>query len=758
MIDSHVFIIAGMTCAACAKRAERALQKTRGVVEVSVNFATEKALIKYDPQIVETATLKQVIISAGYKVIDAKSKTTTTIKGDSRRLRKEKESRLLWIKLVISAAFSLPLLYFAMGHMLPWGGLPMPSFLQPMEHPLAYSCLQLSLTVPVMVVGYRFYVVGYRALWKRSPNMDSLIAIGTSAAFCYSVFSFIQIVRGDHSAVEQLYFEAAGVIISLILLGKFLESVSKGKAGEALEKLLCLAPETAVTLKDGVECEILIDDVKVGDVLVVRPGGKIPVDGVILEGFAAVDESMLTGESLPVDKCVGDKVYAASLNKNGLIHFEALKVGADTVFSQIIRTIEEVQGSKAPIAKMADVVSGYFVSVVLCIAFLAFAGWFIGTGDFVFALRVFVSVLVISCPCALGLATPTAIMVSTGIGAKNGILVKNGEALEVAHKIRTIVFDKTGTVTEGKAEVTDIIVANGYSREELLQIAASAEKGSEHPLGKIVVQAAEKEALELFVLERFEAVAGLGISAEFAGKRVVVGNKKFVEKTCDVASSVLGVEEQAEVLSGEGKTLMFVSVNEQFVGVIAVADVVKQCSCEAVVSLKSMGLDIVMLTGDSERTAAAIAGQVGIERVIAGVLPQDKADVIRKLQGENRKVAMVGDGINDAPALVQADIGIAIGSGTNVAIESADIILMRNDLRDVPTAIALSRKTIRIIKQNLFWAFGYNAAAIPIAAGLLYLLGGPLLNPILAAAIMSFSSISVLANALRLKNFRTTKK
>ncbi|MCL1971323.1 MAG: heavy metal translocating P-type ATPase [Candidatus Bathyarchaeota archaeon] len=757
MLDSHVFIITGMTCEACAKRVERALQKTHGVIEVSVNFATEKALVKYDPQIVELAALKQVVINAGYKTLEIENKTVTS-KGDN-RLRREKEIRLLWIKFVVSAVFSLPLLYFAMGPMLPWGGLPVPFFLQPMAHPLAYSCLQLSLTIPVMVVGYRFFVVGYRALWNRSPNMDSLIAIGTSAAFCYSVFSFLQIVRGDHGAVGHLYFETVGVIISLILFGKSLEAVSKGKASEALEKLLCLVPETAVILsEEGVECEVLIGDVKVGDVLVVRPGGKIPVDGVILEGSAAVDESMLSGESLPVDKGVGDRVYAASLNTNGLIRFEAVNIGADTVFAQIIRTIEEVQGSKAPIAKLADVVSGYFVPVVLGIACLAFVGWFIGTGDFVFALRVFVSVLVISCPCALGLATPTAIVVSTGIGAKMGILVKNGEALEVAHKVRTVVFDKTGTVTEGKAEVTDIIAVNGYRREELLQIAASAEKGSEHPLGRVVVHAAEKEELELSVLERFEAFAGLGVSADVAGKRVVVGNRNFVEKMCGAAlAAVVGdLAGQAERLAVEGKTAMFISVNSQLAGIIAVADVVKQGSYEAVKSLKSMGLDIIMLTGDSRYTAVAIAGQVGIDRVIAEVLPQDKADVIEKLQLEGKRVAMVGDGINDAPALVQADIGIAIGSGTNVAIESADIILMRNDLRDVPIAIALSRKTIKIIKQNLFWAFGYNIAAISIAAGLLYLIGGPLLNPILAAAIMSFSSISVLINALRLKKFKTT--
>jgi Cu+-exporting ATPase len=776
MLDSHVFIIVGMTCEVCAKRVEKALQKTHGVVEVSVNFATEKALIKYDSQIVELSTLKKVVINSGYKVLDVESKTV--VGKDNSRLHREKEIRLLWVKFIVSAVFSLPLLYFAMGPMLPWGGLPIPSFLQPMEQPLVYSCLQLSLTVPVMAVGYRFFVVGYRALWKRSPNMDSLIAIGTSAAFCYSVFSLIQIVRGDYGAVEYLYFETAGVVISLILFGKSLEAVSKGRAGEALEKLLCLAPETAVVLREGCgECEVLVEDVKVGDVLVVRPGGKIPVDGVILEGSAVVDESMLTGESLSVDKVVGDEVFAASLNINGLIRFRAVKVGVDTAFAQILRIIEEVQGSKAPIAKMADRVSGYFVPVVLCVAFLAFFGWFIGLGDFVFALRVFVSILVISCPCALGLATPTAIVVSTGVGASRGILVKNGEALEVAHKISTVVFDKTGTITEGRAEVTDVVAVNGYSREELLQLAASAEMGSEHPLGKVVVEAAEKEALELSLLEDFEAVAGLGIYAKVAGKKVVIGNRIFVEKTCNTTTSaaatttipstaatavavvVIGdLWEQISVLFVGGKTVMFVSVNGVFAGVIAVSDVVKSSSYEAISSLKGMGLNVVMLTGDNKQTAVAIAGQVGIVNVIAEVLPQDKAFEVKKLQeGGVKKVAMVGDGVNDAPALVQADIGIAIGSGTNVAVESADIVLMKNDLRNVAAAILLSKKTFRIIKQNLFWAFGYNAAAIPIAAGLLYILGGPLLNPMFAAATMSLSSISVLLNALRLKKFKTKK-
>jgi len=746
MLDNHVFIIVGMTCEACAKRVERALQKTDGVLEVSVNFATEKALITYDTQIVEISALKQVVVSTGYKVLDVGNKTV--INKDN--LRREKETHHLWVKFVISAVFSLPLLYFAMGPMLPGGGLPIPSFLQPMDHPLAYAILQLSLTIPVIGVGYRFYLVGYRAIWKQSPNMDSLIAIGTTAAFCYSVFSLIQIAYGNHMAVEHLYFETAGVIITLVFLGKSLEAVSKGKTSEAIEKLMSLAPETAVIIKNGVECEVLIDTVVVGDVLVVRPGGKIPVDGVILDGIAAIDESMLTGESMPVDKKVGDKVYAASLNKNGLIRFEATKVGIDTVFAQIVKIVESAQERKAPIAKVADVVSGYFVPVVFGIAVLAFVGWFIGTGDLVFALRVFISVLVIACPCALGLATPTAIIVGTGVGAKNGILVKNGEALEIMHKIKTVVFDKTGTITEGKPEITDVIAVKGYCREELLQIAASAEKGSEHPFGRAIVHAAEELSLELSVLEHFEAITGLGIAGQVAKKHFLIGNKKLMDNN---SVAIDELQEQADVLAAKGKTSMYIAIDGKFAGIIAVADVVKQSSPGAIVALKKMGIEVVMITGDNRQTAEAIAGQVGITRVLAEVLPQHKADEIKKLQCKN-KVAMVGDGINDAPALVQADIGIAIGSGTNVAMESADIVLMRSDLGDVPTAIALSKKTIRIIKQNLFWAFGYNIVGIPIAAGLLYLLGGPLLNPILAAAAMSVSSVSVLINALRLKKFK----
>ena len=612
--------------------------------------------------------------------------------------------------------------------------------------------VQFLLVLPVIGVGYRFYTVGFKALWQRSPNMDSLIAIGTTAAFIYSVYNVFQIANGNFKAVESLYFETAGVIITLILLGKSLEAVSKGRTSEAIKKLMGLAPKTAFVLENGIEKEIPIDEVEIGDIIVVKPGAKIPVDGTVTEGHTAIDESMLTGESMPVDKKAGDPVYAAALNTTGAIQFRAEKIGSDTALAQIIKLVEDAQGSKAPIAQMADIVSGYFVPVVCLIALAAGITWYFGTGgDLKFALTIFISVLVIACPCALGLATPTAIMVGTGKGAENGILIKGGEALETAHKINTIVFDKTGTITEGKPTVTDVLTAEGIAVEKLLQITASAEKSSEHPLGQAIVAGAQEKGLELLKVEEFEAITGRGILAKIGGQTVLAGNRKLMDER---GISLTSLEEASDRLAGEGKTPMYVAVDGKPAGIVAVADVVKQSSRSAIESLHKMGIQVAMITGDNKKTAAAIAKQVGIDRVLAEVLPQDKSNEVKKLQGEGRKVAMVGDGINDAPALAQADIGIAIGSGTDVAMESADIVLMRSDLMDVPTAIDLSKKTIRNIKQNLFWAFGYNVIGIPIAAGILHLFGGPLLNPIFAAAAMSLSSVSVLTNALRLKRFK----
>ncbi len=741
--------IGGMTCAACAQRVEKAIEKLEGVSKVSVNFATEKATVEYNSQVIRLSAIKQSIEKAGYKALEI-DKTSV----DEDKLRKEKEIKTLWIKFIISSAFGLPLLYFAMVPMVSWWPFPIPVALNPMVYPLRFALLQISLVTPIIIAGYKFYTIGFKALLQRSPNMDSLVAIGTSAAVLFSIYNTFEIMNGNFAAVEGLYYETAGVIIALILLGKSLEAVSKGKTSEAIKKLMGLAPKTAIVIENDKEVEVPIDEVEIGNIILVKPGEKIPVDGVVIEGNTSVDEAMLTGESMPVDKKAGDKVFAASINKNGMIKFKATKVGADTALAQIIKLVEDAQGSKAPIAQMADIVSGYFVPIVCGIATLAFLAWLISGVPLSFAVTIFISVLVIACPCALGLATPTAIMVGTGKGAENGILIKGGEALETTHKINTIVFDKTGTITEGKPEVTDIITVSGVQRDRLLQIAASGEKGSEHPLGEAIVRGAEKEQLPMLKVQQFEAIPGHGIEVVIDGIHVLIGNKKLMDNR---NISMAELKNKSDQLAEEGKTPMYIAMDNSLSGIIAVADVVKESSAKAIKKLQSMGIEVAMITGDNRKTAEAIAKQVGIDRVLAEVLPQDKSNEVKKLQAEGKKVCMVGDGINDAPALAQADIGIAIGSGTDVAMESADIVLMRSDLMDVPTAIKLSKSTIRNIKQNLFWAFGYNVAGIPIAAGLLYLFGGPLLNPIIAAAAMAFSSVSVVTNALRLKRFKAYK-
>jgi Cu+-exporting ATPase len=767
--------IGGMTCAACSARIERVVKKLPGIVTAAVNLATEKMFVEYEPSL-ELQAIKDAVVKIGYSVIEPKKAAV-----DEDKLRKEKAIKVLWTKFIVAASLGLPLLYLAMVPMITAVRLPFPAALNPMNFPLIYALVELALVIPIVAVGYRFYTVGYKALFARSPNMDSLIALGTSAAVLYSLYNVAQIAQGNFAAVDSLYFESAGVIIALILLGKSLEAVSKGRTSEAIKKLMGLAPKTALVIKDGVETEIPIDAVEIGDVLVVKPGAKIPVDGTVTEGHTAIDESMLTGESMPVDKKAGDAVYAATINTNGVIQFRAEKVGSDTALAQIIKLVEDAQGSKAPIAQLADIVSGYFVPIVCVIAVVAGVAWYAATslnpallpaGYFPlrFALTIFISVLVIACPCALGLATPTAIMVGTGKGAENGILIKGGEALETAHKINTVVFDKTGTITEGKPKVTDILAAGAIAEADLLLVVASAEKGSEHPLGQAIVLEAEARGVDLLTPVRFEALTGRGIEALFAQGAsavfaqdagevaVLVGNRKLMDER-GIALDALAAE--SDRLAGEGKTPMYAAVAPQrsfgrgaLAGIIAVADTVKPSSKAAIDKLHGMGLEVAMITGDNKRTADAIARQVGIDRVLSEVLPQDKSAEVRKLQAEGKKVAMVGDGINDAPALASADIGIAIGSGTDVAMESADIVLMRSDLGDVATAINLSKRTIRNIKQNLFWAFGYNTVGIPIAAGLLHIFGGPLLNPIFAAAAMSLSSVSVLTNALRLKRFQ----
>ena len=747
--SSKTLKIEGMTCAACAKSVERVTKKLDGVIETNVNYATEKLNIKYEPSKVRISDIKKAVEKAGYKALEEE----TTVDADKER--KEKEIQLLWNKFVISVIFTVPLLIISMGHMVAEKfGYNLPSFIDPMSSPRFFAVVQLVLVIPVMIAGNRFFRVGFKSLIRRSPNMDTLIAIGTSAAFSYGIFAIVQIFGGNIDYAYDLYFESAAVIITLITLGKYLESVTKGKTSEAIKKLMGLAPKTAIIIRDGKEIEMPIEEVEVGDIIVVKPGEKMPVDGEVVEGNTAVDEAMITGESMPVEKTIGDKIIGASINKNGTIKYKATRVGKDTALAQIIKLVEDAQGSKAPIAKMADIISGYFVPVVISLALISSLSWYLSGETAVFALTIFISVLVIACPCALGLATPTAIMVGTGKGAEYGVLIKSGVALETAHKIQTIVFDKTGTITEGKPKVTDIIVTNDISEEYLLQLAASAEKGSEHPLGEAIVKGAEEKKIELKKLDFFKAIPGHGIEVKIDGKNILLGNRKLMLQS---NISLENLEETSHNLASEGKTPMYISVDDKIAGIIAVADTVKESSRKAIAKLHDMGIEVAMITGDNKRTAEAIAKQVGIDRILAEVLPQDKANEVKKLQATGKKVAMVGDGINDAPALAQADIGIAIGSGTDVAMESADIVLMRSDLMDVPTAIDLSKKTIRNIKQNLFWAFGYNTLGIPVAMGILYIFNGPLLSPIIAATAMSFSSVSVLLNALRLKGFKPVR-
>ena len=739
-IKSYTYKIEGMTCSSCANSIEKVAKKMKGVENVVVNFATEKILVSYDADVINLGDIKSKVEKAGYKLIREDEK-----KVEEKRKKLDEKGKLLF-RLILSLIFALPLLTITMGHMV---GMPLPKIIDPMINPLNFAIIQLVLTIPVMIIGYKFYYIGYKNLFKLNPNMDSLIAIGTSAAFIYSLYGTYKIYIGDASYAMSLYYEAAVTILALITLGKYLEAISKGKTSQAIKKLMGLAPKTATIIRNGNELDIPIDEVIVGDIVIVKPGEKLPVDGEVIDGSTSVDESMITGESIPVEKCVGSKVIGASINKNGFIKYKATKVGKDTALSQIIKLVEDAQGSKAPIAKLADIIASYFVPIVIGLAILSSIGWLIAGKDVVFTLTIFISVLVIACPCALGLATPTAIMVGTGKGAEYGVLIKGGEALEITHQIDTIIFDKTGTITEGKPVVADIITTT-ISEEELLSIAASSEKGSEHPLGEAIVKGAEERNIKLKEISNFKAIPGHGIQVEIEGKVILLGNKKLMtENSIEVGD--LGVK--SDKLANEGKTPMYIAINNNLEGIIAVADTIKPSSKEAIENLHKMGIKTAMITGDNKKTAYSIAKQVGIDIVLAEVLPEDKANEIKKLQEEGSKVAMVGDGINDAPALAQADIGIAIGTGTDVAIESANIVLMKGDLKDVATAIKLSKATIRNIKQNLFWAFGYNVLGIPVAMGVIHIFGGPLLNPMIGAAAMSLSSVSVLANALRLRGF-----
>ncbi|HJR07886.1 MAG TPA: heavy metal translocating P-type ATPase [Pyrinomonadaceae bacterium] len=751
--------LAGMTCNACARRIERRLANAEGVESASVNFATARARVEYDPGATRPSRLIEIIEEIGYGASDASEAGASDREQEALRA----EQKQLRRRFLVAAVLSAPVLLVAMSH----GRIAL-------FNVSWINWAQLALTLPVVCYsGWPFYAGAWTALRHRAADMNTLIATGTGAAFVYSLVVTIapQLFANaaDHSAMTAMnggdssampaapvYYEAASVIIALILLGRLLEARARGKTSDAVKRLLGLQPRTArVVREDGREVDITIEEVAVGDIVVVRPGEKIPVDGVVASGASAVNEAMLTGESMPVEKSVGAEVFGATINGTGSFRFRATKVGRDTVLQQIVRMVEQAQGERAPIARLADVVSGYFTPIVICVAIAAFVVWFIAApveARLSYALVSFVSVLIIACPCALGLATPTAVMVGTGRGAEAGILVKGGEALETAHRLTAIVLDKTGTITMGKPAVTDVLTAEGFDEDELLRLAASAERGSEHPLGEAIVRRAQARGLALGDVSQFNALAGHGVEARVEGCSVLIGNLKLMMERGVAASGDL--EERVEALTAAGRTIVYVAVDGALIGVVGVADEIKAESKEAVGALRRLGLEVVMLTGDNRRTAEAVAREVGIERVLAEVLPEGKAAAVRQLQAEGARVAMVGDGINDAPALAQADIGIAIGTGTDVAIEASDITLIRGDLRGVVTAIALSRRTIRVIKQNLFWAFVYNTLGIPLAAGALYPLTGWMLSPVVASAAMALSSVSVVANSLRLKRFR----
>lgn len=745
-MKKEVYCISGMTCASCSSAVERVTRKLPGVSHSEVNLATNKMTIEYDEGVLKPEDIIAKVERAGF--------------GAELEHERAKEERLLeeeeaWEnlhkvrrRLIISIILVIPLLYISMGHMLPFT-LPLPNFLHMHSHPLNFALTQLFLTTLILICGRKFYVVGFKTLFAGHPNMDSLVAIGTGSAFLYSLVMTFQIT-GHPEAAGNLYYESAAVVVTLVMLGKYLEGRSKGKTSEAIRKLMELAPDVAVLVSGGEEKEVPVSQVKKGDVILVKPGNKVPLDGTVISGGTSVDESMLTGESIPVEKEIGDEVIGGSMNYNGAVQIKVTHVGGDTTLAKIIRLMEDAQGKKAPISKMADTVSGYFVPAVLAIAMLAAVIWAIAGHPAAFVLKVFVSVLVIACPCALGLATPTAIMVGTGKGAGYGILIKSGEALEITHKADTVVLDKTGTVTEGKPQVVRIVTKD-QTDKELLQLAAACERNSEHPLGQAIVTAAKEQGMELKEPEYFQSITGKGIEARTKDKHVFIGNERILgELLLDVG----GLKDEADEIAAKGQTPMFVVVDQELAGIISVADTIKSTSRKAIEDMQRIGLQVYMLTGDNKKTADFIGGQVHADRVIAEVLPQDKVAVVSGLQKEGKKVIMVGDGINDAPALAQADTGIAIGSGSDIAMESSDIVLMRSDLQDVYRAIKLSKATIRNIKQNLFWAFIFNSLGIPVAAGILYAFGGPLLNPMLAGLAMSFSSVFVVTNALRLKRVK----
>ena len=748
------FAVSGLSCASCAANLEAAVGRLAGLASAVVNFATQVLTVTYPLGAIDVEQISQAVEAAGYHaqlLTDQASASQAQIQqeADQAAQAKANHQAALWRRFWLSAIFALPLLCLAMAEMV---GRTLPTWLSHRGDGQLFVSLQLALTLPILWLGRSFFLNGFKHLVKGHPNMDSLVALGTSAAVAYSLYSSIQVWLGDHHAAMSLYYESAGVILTLVTLGKYFEARSKGQTSAAIQALIKLAPQEAQVLREGQEVTLPLDQVQVGDLVRVRPGQKIPVDGRVVEGQSWVDESMLTGESLPVAKKVGDQVVGASLNQQGSLIVETNKVGQDTTLAQIIHLVQAAQGSKAPIAQLADRVSAVFVPVVMTLALVAGLAWYlIGGQSWAFALTISIAVLVIACPCALGLATPTAIMVGTGKGAEQGILIKSGTALEMAHQVDAVVLDKTGTLTQGQPQVTDVLPLTGWTPDQLLALAAAAEVNSEHPLGQAIVAGARERELALPEVTDFQSLTGYGIRVLNGKNFYFLGNKRMMQETgLDLSQA----EELAMTLAAGGKTPIYVGNREEIIGLIAVADPLKATSPEAVRRLKAMGLQVIMLTGDNAKTAQALAAEAGIDQVISDVLPADKAQVVADLQAKGLKVAMVGDGINDAPALAQADVGLAIGRGTDVAIESADMVLMGSDLTSVATAIKLSQATIRNIKENLFWAFAYNVLGIPVAMGVLHLFGGPLLNPMLAGAAMSFSSVSVILNALRLRRFK----
>ena len=737
------FNVTGMTCSACSAHVEKSVKKLNGVKSVNVNLLQNNMHVDFDETAVNVDDIINAVVSGGYGA------SVVGKKQEKKDNKIDNEISNMKFRLVVSLVCLVPLMYISMGHMWGW---PFLSVFHGAENGITFALTQMLLTLPIMYVNRKYYITGFKTLFHGAPNMDSLIAIGSGAAFVYGIIAIYCIGYGlghgdkefAHSYMMNLYFESAAMILALITLGKFLESRAKGKTSQAIEKLIDLSPKTAVVIRDGKEVTVSVDDVQIGEIVVVKAGQSVPLDGVIVEGNGAIDESAITGESIAVEKNVGDKVIGATINKSGYFKFKVEKVGEDTALSQIIYLVEEASASKAPIAKLADKVSGIFVPVVISIAVITIIVWLLLGKGVSFALSMGISVLVISCPCALGLATPTAIMVGTGKGAQYGILTKSAESLETAHQVDTVVLDKTGTITEGKPSVTDIAPV-GISDKELLQIAASIEYLSEHPLAKAIVEKAD--GLEFSDVADFEQIVGQGVKGNVDGKKVLAGNYKMMrENNIEVSED--------EIFANDGKTSLYFAVDNKFVGIIAVADTIKETSRQAIEDMRNMGLDVIMLTGDNAVTANAIKNKLPLSSAVAEVLPSDKEEVVRKLQQSGHKVAMVGDGINDAPALTRADVGIAIGAGTDIAIESADIVLMKSDLQDVVTSIELSHSVIKNIKENLFWAFFYNALGIPIAAGVLYGIAGLKLNPMIAALAMSFSSVFVVSNALRLRFFK----